>query len=385
MTSLVAPLGLVLATTWALTTGLALAEPPVVATARAAAARCTVVSLTLARLVARSEVIVVARVRDVSGAPGDEIATATVEEAWKGSPGPEVRFRANPSRHGRSSHGCDISEAERGERALLFLSAVDEQVGHRHIEHLGRGRMPQLGDGCEPTDSVNAQGIEVPGLPARRRDTEGVWVTHGVPYAVMATLVRRALEEQSEAGVAALREELLAMHAEHRTREFERAPPPIGVTTITPRVAATAAHHIARLKEIVDTHDWPGRELVGEAASNAAFELVQQADSDTSFQWRMRWRLSAAARRNEAPALHAAMLTDRLLITEGLPQTYGTQYAVRVDGGGHLTHLLPEVEDIDRLDERRAEAGLGPWIEDERRMARSQGREPAERPLSARR
>jgi hypothetical protein len=50
------------------------------------------------------------------------------------------------------------------------------------------------------------------------------------------------------------------------------------------------------------------------------------------------------------------MLTDRVAVTEGRHQTYGTQVADVVDG----RPVLWPVADPDRLDERRATVGLEP-------------------------
>jgi hypothetical protein len=49
------------------------------------------------------------------------------------------------------------------------------------------------------------------------------------------------------------------------------------------------------------------------------------------------------------------MMTDRDLVYQGKPQLYGTQLLTR-DG---ITAFEP-IEDIERLDERRAGMGLGP-------------------------
>ena len=151
--------------------------------------------------------------------------------------------------------------------------------------------------------------------------------------------------------------------------------------------------HTARLKEIVSRHGWPTRALVGEEAAHAAFLLVQHADHDPAFQVHCLPMLEDAASRGEIPRSQLAFLTDRVRVKQGSPQLYGTQYAVATDesGGarvgrnGRPTYLLPVVEDIDKLDQRRRAAGLKPWAEYERRMAASQGREPAARPRTVQR
>ena len=100
----------------------------------------------LKELVARSDLIVVAKVSKVEDGPADakpederfsavRVATAEVIETWKGAPPREVRFLASPT------WVCDISEAEKGEQVVLFLTRRKEEPSLR-ISHSGRGRMP---------------------------------------------------------------------------------------------------------------------------------------------------------------------------------------------------------------------------------------------------
>ncbi|WP_425473561.1 DUF6624 domain-containing protein [Streptomyces tailanensis] len=59
----------------------------------------------------------------------------------------------------------------------------------------------------------------------------------------------------------------------------------------------------------------------------------------------------------DASARHLAYLTDRVLVADGQPQLYGTQYTHEADG----TELRPQpIADPERLDERRAAMGLEP-------------------------
>jgi hypothetical protein len=114
----------------------------------------------------------------------------------------------------------------------------------------------------------------------------------------------------------------------------------------------------AALKRIVAEHGWPGRTLVGEEAAEAAWLLAQHADADQDFQLHALTLLEEAVRQGEATAKQLAYLTDRCLMHAGRPQLYGTQYACGPDGA--RPH---PVVDPDRLDERRAAVGLGPYAE----------------------
>ena len=73
--------------------------------------------------------------------------------------------------------------------------------------------------------------------------------------------------------------------------------------------------------------------------------------------------LRSAAGQGQASRAHLAYLEDRVRVNAGQPQLYGTQFTV-TDG-----EIGPSpIEDRQRLDERRAEAGLGPFADYEARM-----------------
>lgn len=148
--------------------------------------------------------------------------------------------------------------------------------------------------------------------------------------------------------------------------------------------------NVAFLKEVIADEGWPTAERYGEEAADEAFLIVQHADDDPAFQAECLPLLEKEAQRGHVPMDQVAYLTDRVRVKQDRPQVYGTQYYVRqnergrvvADENGNLTYLLPIVEEPGSLDERRAEAGLGPWTEYDQRMAVSQKREAADAPRS---
>ena len=101
----------------------AVAEAPVVA---------KVAIMSLAELAEDAEFIGIVRVDRISrGIPflKRPRATATILESWKGQPLGTVTFVAAPT------WTCDISEAKKGEEAVVFIRGGS-------LEHSGRGRMP---------------------------------------------------------------------------------------------------------------------------------------------------------------------------------------------------------------------------------------------------
>jgi uncharacterized protein DUF6624 len=158
-----------------------------------------------------------------------------------------------------------------------------------------------------------------------------------------AELLRRMTEDQR----------LRALPAHQRTRDTGE------------RLRAIDAENAAALKRIVDEHGWPGHALVGEQGAKAAWLLAQHADSDPDFQRRACALLGAAVEAGDASPVDFAYLIDRLMIQDGLPQRYGTQYVN--DSAGLRPH---PIEDPDRLDQRRAAVALPPHAEYDATMRR---------------
>ena len=119
------------------------------------------------------------------------------------------------------------------------------------------------------------------------------------------------------------------------------------------------ARNIVRLEEIITQHGWPGKSLVGEEASKAAFLILQH--SDLTRQEKYLPLLKKAARKGDARPADVAMLEDRVLVSKGKKQIYGTQVRSGPDTGGKL--VIAPIEDEEHVDKRRASVGLMPLKE----------------------
>ena len=109
------------------------------------------------------------------------------------------------------------------------------------------------------------------------------------------------------------------------------------------------------MKQVIEKHGWPGRTMVGRDGAQAAWLLVQHADRDPAFQRRCLELLTKVYEKGDASADQVAYLTDRVLLAEGKPQVYGTQFET-VNG-----KLQPRpIENEAEVDKRRAEMGLAP-------------------------
>lgn len=124
---------------------------------------------------------------------------------------------------------------------------------------------------------------------------------------------------------------------------------------------------VAWLRGVVAEHGWPGRSLVGAEAATAAGVLLQHHTGDLAFHRECLALVKAAAENGDMLPRDVAYLTDALRRAEGRPQLYGTKFE-RTAGG----ELKPcPIEEEDRVDERRAEVGLGPLADYAALLART--------------
>ncbi|SFT33033.1 hypothetical protein SAMN05660657_00081 [Geodermatophilus amargosae] len=157
---------------------------------------------------------------------------------------------------------------------------------------------------------------------------------------------------------AALRAELEAMVDEQRELMTRTGGGSLGRRPVEARreQREVFVRHADRLEQLLADGGWPTADRVGEGAARGAWLVAQHADTQLSVQRLALRLLREAVERGGAPAQQLAMLEDRVAVTEGRHQTYGTQVADVVDGHP----VLWPVADPDRLDERRAAVGLEP-------------------------
>ncbi|PCC74158.1 hypothetical protein SAMN02745121_07982 [Nannocystis exedens] len=127
-----------------------------------------------------------------------------------------------------------------------------------------------------------------------------------------------------------------------------------------PEMEAVHRRNAARLREVLARVGWPGRALVGEDGASAAWRIVQHAIGEPALLRGCLPLLQAAAAEGDADPAEVAMLEDRIRVSEGRPQRYGTQYDWSDDG----TAMVPMVgvEAPESLAERRAAVGLPPMV-----------------------
>ena len=109
-------------------------------------------------------------------------------------------------------------------------------------------------------------------------------------------------------------------------------------------------------------HKWPTISMVGREAAHAAWLIVQHADHDPTFQ-QMCLHFMMLCPEEEIIKEDVAHLMDRVRVNTERPQIFGTQFT-EVDG----KFVPKEIEDPERVNERRREMGLGTLEEAIREM-----------------
>jgi uncharacterized protein DUF6624 len=113
------------------------------------------------------------------------------------------------------------------------------------------------------------------------------------------------------------------------------------------------ADNLRRLKHITRQDGFPTARMVGYDGLQAAWLLVQHADSDPAFQTEMLTEIRRRVKSRELALQNYALLTDRVLLAQGKKQRYGTQFEVREQG-----LAVRSLEDPSDVDERRRALGL---------------------------
>ena len=167
--------------------------------------------------------------------------------------------------------------------------------------------------------------------------------------AAFPTAVRRQ-QRAEEIGNPALRDELIAMRdkdqdVRNRWIKDQSSQP------LKDEMAATDAKNVARLREIIKQYGWPGKSLVGAAASNGAWLIAQHGGKE--FLHETLPLMKTAMEKGDLPASDYALSVDRTRIQDGEKQMYGSQFDTK-DG---KCEPLP-IEDPEHVDERRKAVGL---------------------------
>ena len=186
----------------------------------------------------------------------------------------------------------------------------------------------------------------------------------GIAIALAVVLVVQTASVMGQTNVE-LRDELVALRESDQSgrmliqdavREHGHDSPE--VRALWEEQSRADAVNLARLREIISEHGWPGQSLVGRDGATAAFLILQHADHETQVEYLP--LVKTAVEAGEFERRHFALLQDRVLVGEDKPQIYGTQ--LYWDETTGRAELFP-IEDEANVDARREEIGMMPLAE----------------------
>jgi hypothetical protein len=110
--------------------------------------------------------------------------------------------------------------------------------------------------------------------------------------------------------------------------------------------------NVTKLILILEQVGYPGTDIVSGECRDDAFFILQHANLQTQRKYLP--ILIDAVKNNQVSGITSAFLIDRILVSEGKKQLYGTQYILKPDG----TQQLAPVEDPVNLQKRQSEINL---------------------------
>lgn len=134
-------------------------------------------------------------------------------------------------------------------------------------------------------------------------------------------------------------------------------------------------HNATELNNIVEIIGYPTIDKVGQEASEAAWLVIQHSIEKPEFMRKCLKLLETAVEENKAESKNLAYLTDRILVFEGKPQLYGTQFDWDEKGD-----LSPNPFDsLVKVNKRRKSIGLN-TLEEQTESIREQAKNERQLP-----
>ncbi len=110
-----------------------------------------------------------------------------------------------------------------------------------------------------------------------------------------------------------------------------------------------------KVQKIIDLYGWLGKSEVGDMANQTLFLIIQH--SDIAVQEKYLPMLRKSVSKEESNAYDLALMEDRILMSQGKKQLYGSQ--VRRNAQSKQYEVYP-IEDEKNVDKRRKKMGLEP-------------------------
>ncbi|MGV7210089.1 DUF6624 domain-containing protein [Oxalobacteraceae bacterium A2-2] len=124
------------------------------------------------------------------------------------------------------------------------------------------------------------------------------------------------------------------------------------------RVLQVDADNVAWLFKLVNAQGLPTVAQVGEAGVEQAWLLAQHADRQPRFQAALLPAMEASHAAGELSGMSLSRFVDRVLVKQGKPQRYGTQFTPEAWATDHFG--LPDEQSVREVDQHRRELGIMP-------------------------
>lgn len=122
-----------------------------------------------------------------------------------------------------------------------------------------------------------------------------------------------------------------------------------------PRMEAVHLDNATQLRNLIAVFGWPNEQLAGPDGAEAAWLIAQHSIAEPDFMRTCRELIREDVADGKVPLWQYAYIDDRIRVSEGKPQRFGTQIELTPDGP-----VLCEVEDSQALESLRIEAGFPP-------------------------
>ncbi len=115
------------------------------------------------------------------------------------------------------------------------------------------------------------------------------------------------------------------------------------------------AINLIEITNTLDKYGWLGPDVIGDKGSAALFLVIQHVDKQTQEKYLPMMR--EAVKNGKAKGSDLALLEDRVALSQGKKQIYGSQiHRDNITG----KYFLAPIEDEPNVNKRRAEVGLEP-------------------------
>lgn len=134
----------------------------------------------------------------------------------------------------------------------------------------------------------------------------------------------------------------------------------LGLKKIDPALANVDNENLKRVEEIITVYGWPTYSMVGKAAADGAFMVIQHSDVNTQRKYFN--QLLDAAKADEASKESVALLTDRISVRLKGMQIFGTQVYQLKDSitGKPGSYKYFPIKDEANVNAKRKEMGMAP-------------------------